>query len=52
MRRALTLSKGDWTYFVRQPISCVILVLVVATFCLPFIMDADKKRKADRNKEA
>ena len=48
MRRALTLSKGDWSYFVRQPISCVILVLVVATFCLPFILDAVKKRKAKK----
>jgi len=49
MRRALTLSKGDWSYFVSQPISCVILVLVVATFCLPFILDAMKKRKANKN---
>ena len=45
MRRALTLSKGDWSYFVSQPISCVILVLVVVTFCLPFVMDYLKKRK-------
>ena len=52
MRRALTLSKGDWSYFVSQPISCVILVLVVATFCLPFVMDALKKRKGDKNKGA
>ena len=45
MRRALTLSKGDWSYFVSQPISCVILVLVVVTFCLPFVMDYMKKKK-------
>ncbi|MBQ6594077.1 MAG: tripartite tricarboxylate transporter permease [Clostridia bacterium] len=45
MRRALTLSKGDWSYFVAQPISCVILVLVIVTFCLPFVMEARKKRK-------
>ena len=48
MRRALTLSKGDWSYFLTQPISAVILVLVVVTFCLPFIMEAVKKNKAKK----
>ncbi len=46
MRRALTLSRGSWSYFLTQPISCVILVLVVLTFCIPLIMDARKKRKS------
>ena len=50
MRRALTLSKGDWSYFLSQPISAVILALVVITFCLPFVMDARKKRKAGKAK--
>ena len=52
MRRALTLSKGDWGYFLTQPISCVILVLVVVTFCLPFVLNAMKKRKDGKSKEA
>ena len=52
MRRALTLSKGDWSYFVSQPISCVILVLVVVTFCLPFVLNTMKKRKDGKSKEA
>ena len=46
MRRALTLSRGSWSYFLTQPISCVILVLDVLTFCIPLIMDARKKRKS------
>ena len=49
LRRALTLSRGDWSYFVTQPISCVILALVVVTFCLPFIVEIMKKRKAEKS---
>ena len=45
MRRALTLSRGSWSYFLTQPISCVILVLVIVTFCIPLIMEARKKRQ-------
>ena len=45
MRRALVISRGNWGYFVTQPISCVILILVVITFCAPFIMKFVKKDK-------
>ena len=51
MRRALTLSKGDWSYFLTQPISCVILILVVVTFCLPFFMDWRKKKTSGNKAE-
>ena len=45
MRRALVISRGNWAYFVTQPISCVILLLVVITFCAPFVMKFVKRDK-------
>jgi len=45
MRRALVIARGNWGYFVTQPISCVILVLVVVTFCAPFVMKLVKRDK-------
>ena len=45
MRRALVISRGSWSYFVTQPISCVILVLVVITFCAPFVLKFVRHRK-------
>ena len=45
MRRALVISRGNWGYFVTQPISCVILALVVLTFCAPFVMKFVKRNK-------
>ena len=47
MRRALVISRGKWSYFVTQPISCVILVLVVITFCAPFVMKFMGKKKQE-----
>jgi len=45
MRRALVISRGKWSYFVTQPISCVILVLVVITFCAPFVLKLRKDKR-------
>ena len=47
MRRALVISRGNWGYFVTQPISCVILVLVIVTFCAPFVMKFVKRGKKE-----
>ena len=47
MRRALVISRGKWGYFVTQPISCVILVLVIVTFCAPFVMKLVKRGKKE-----
>ena len=47
MRRARVISRGKWSYFVTQPISCVILVLVVITFCAPFVMKLMGKKKQE-----
>ena len=46
MRRALVISRGSWGYFVTQPISCVILVLVIITFCAPFVLKIVSSKKA------
>lgn len=48
MRRALAISRGNWSYFVTQPRSLVILILVVLTFCLPFVLQFMKNRKAKK----
>ena len=45
MRRALVVSSGEWSYFVTQPISCVLLILVIATFCVPIVKGIIGKRK-------
>jgi len=47
MRRALVISRGNWSYFLTQPISCVILVLVVITFCAPLMMKFVKRGKKE-----
>ena len=47
MRRALVISRGNWGYFITQPISCVILALVVLTFCAPFVMKLVKRGKKE-----
>ena len=47
MRRALVISRGSWAYFVTQPISCVILLMVVFTFCAPFVLKYVQSRKKE-----
>lgn len=45
LRRSLLVSGGNWLTFVTRPVSCVFLLIVVATFCLPAIKKAIGKRK-------
>ena len=45
LRRSLLVSGGNWLTFVTRPVSCVFLLIVVATFCLPAIKNAFAKRK-------
>ncbi|MBR6526941.1 MAG: tripartite tricarboxylate transporter permease [Lachnospiraceae bacterium] len=49
MRTALIISQGDWSYFVRRPISLVLLVLIALSFLYPVIqvMTAKKKTATD-----
>ena len=50
MRRALTLSVGDWSYFITRPISCVLFVAVLLTFLWPIGKAIwDKKKAANQN---
>lgn len=50
MRRALTLSVGDWSYFITRPISCVLFVAVLLTFLWPIGKAIwDKKKAAKQN---
>ena len=37
MRRALVMSHGSWSTFVTRPVSCVLFVAIVFTFCWPLI---------------
>lgn len=53
MRRALVISQGKWSYFITEPISCVLLILVIVTFCIPaFKGMRDKKKKANAPADA
>lgn len=45
-RKALTFAKGDWTSFFTRPVSCILLVVTVASVVWPFIKEALDKRKA------
>lgn len=47
LRRALVISQGKWSYFVTQPISCVLLILVILTFCVPIAKEIMNKRKGE-----
>lgn len=37
LRRALVMSHGSYSIFVTRPVSCVLFVLIMMTFCWPFI---------------
>lgn len=50
-RRQLIISQGDWTVFFTRPISCVIIVVSVIAFVVPFFR-AYRQRKAKEKKVA
>ena len=45
LRTALVISQGDWSYFITRPIALILLCMIAATFLLPMIASAVKKRK-------
>lgn len=50
MRKALSISGGDYSYFFRRPVSCVIFALIIATFIFPFMkkyVGCIKQKKID-----
>ena len=51
MRRALLIGAGKWSYFFSQKISCVLFILVVATFCIPLVKSVFSRKKGDKSKE-
>ena len=46
MRRALVMSHGSWATFVTRPVSCVLFIAIVLTFCWPVFKAAMAKKKA------
>ena len=46
MRRALVMSHGSWATFVTRPVSCVLFIAIVLTFCWPVLKAAMAKKKA------
>ncbi len=38
MRRALTISNGDWSIFVTKPLSLVFLIIAIAWVLIPVIL--------------
>lgn len=47
MRRALVMSHGSWSTFVTRPVSCVLFIAILLTFCWPLV-----KKLLDRRKSA
>ena len=50
MRRALVMSHGSWMTFVTRPVSCVLFVAIILTFCWPIVKSFMAKRKAAAQK--
>lgn len=46
MRRALVMSHGSWMTFVTRPVSCVLFIAIVLTFCWPLFKKLLTSRKA------
>jgi putative tricarboxylic transport membrane protein len=38
LRRALSISQGDWTVFFKQPIACTFMLLTIAVLFVPMIL--------------
>lgn len=51
LRRALVISRGKWSYFITQPISCVLLILVILTFCIPVVKELASRKKNKNSPE-
>lgn len=50
MRRALVMSHGSWMTFVTRPVSCVLFIAIVLTFCWPLIKKLWDQRKEPAQK--
>ena len=52
MRRALVMSHGSWATFVTRPVSCVLFIAIILTFCWPILKAILRKRKEARAQKA
>lgn len=48
MRRALVMSHGSWMTFVTRPVSCVLFIAIILTFCWPLLKKILDRRKAQK----
>ncbi len=46
LRTALTISKGDWSYFIKRPISLTLIILIAVSFMIPAIKSLVQKKKS------
>ena len=44
------MSHGSWATFVTRPVSCVLFIAIVLTFCWPVLKAAMAKKKAAAKK--
>ena len=49
MRRALVMSHGSWMTFVTRPVSCVLFIAILLTFCWPLFKKVLGSRKAQKS---
>ncbi|MEI4488702.1 tripartite tricarboxylate transporter permease [Frigidibacter sp. MR17.14] len=47
LRRAMTISDGDWGALVANPLSIGLWVIAIAGFCLPIVINARKPRQPE-----
>ena len=43
-RRAMVLSRGDWTTFFTRPISCAFIIIAMLSLAYPFVLPIIKKK--------
>ena len=50
MRRAMTISDGDWSIFVGSPLAIILWIIAIAGFVLPIFLGARMKRRMEANR--
>lgn len=52
LRTALSISQGQWSYFVTRPISLILLAMIIITFMIPLFKQIRAKKTAQTTESA
>lgn len=50
MRRAMTISDGDWSIFVSSPLSIILWIIAITGFVLPIFLGRRMKKRIEANR--